>query len=183
MAELYLKIPTLSDKEEWLEYIKEYKENDPLNNPLINDGASSYEEWLKERVNEHYGIDLKPGRVPATVYFLMKGNRIVGNLSIRHNINTEFLSTFGGHIGYQIRPSERRKGYGKKILNLALQECHDMNLKNVLITCKKENTGSRKIIESNMGEFKTEVTMDDGTIFKQYWIDVDKSLHINTPHR
>lgn len=47
-------------------------------------------------------------------------NRILGIINIRHALN-DYLLTYGGHIGYSIRPSERQKGYGKIQLLLALK--------------------------------------------------------------
>jgi predicted acetyltransferase len=39
------------------------------------------------------------------------GDTIVGRISVRHELN-EFLATVGGHVGYVVVPSERKKGYG-----------------------------------------------------------------------
>ena len=33
-----------------------------------------------------------------------------------HNILAERMKKYTGHVGYSVRPSERRKGYAKKIL-------------------------------------------------------------------
>ena len=109
MANIYLKFPTIEDKEKWIEYLKEYRLDNPKAKPLSCTENLNYEEWLKKIIKEHNGIDLQEGRVPSSVYFLMNDERIIGNLSIRHNIDNEFLSRIGGHIGYGVRPSERRK--------------------------------------------------------------------------
>ena len=91
MANIYLKFPTIEDKEKWIEYLKEYRLDNPKAKPLSCTENLNYEEWLKKIIKEHNGIDLQEGRVPSSVYFLMNDERIIGNLSIRHNIDNEFL--------------------------------------------------------------------------------------------
>ena len=178
MANIYLKFPTIEDKEKWIEYLKEYRLDNPKAKPLSCTENLNYEEWLKKIIKEHNGIDLQEGRVPSSVYFLMNDERIIGNLSTRHNIDNEFLSRIGGHIGYGVRPSERRKGYATIMLNLALEKCDELGLENVLVTCKEENIGSAKTIENNCGVLK-EVIFDsqENCNFKKYWINIKEALN------
>ena len=98
-----------------------------------------------------------PGRVPETVLWLVDGGTYVGRLSIRHELN-EYLSLIGGHIGYDIRPSLRRRGYGMQILRLALPHARALGLARVLVTCDETNIASRKIIEANGGLLENAVT-------------------------
>ena len=86
---------------------------------------------------------------------------------------------FGGHIGYTIRPSERRKGYGIIQLEKALEKCNDLNIDKVLITCNEENIASAKTIEKCYGEYENTVHMRDETL-RRYWITLSK---INNIHR
>ena len=92
--------------------------------------------------------------VDATTFFVVRtsDNRIVGMVDIRHRLNY-FLSICGGHIGYSVRPSERKKGYGTEILKQALEY------------------GSRKIIVKCGGKLEKEFTYIDGKIIQVYWID------------
>jgi len=69
---------------------------------------------------------------------------VVGIIDFRHHINHPILSVWGGHLGYSIRPSERRKGYGKEMLRQNLQNCLDRGLTRVLITCDCDNVASEK---------------------------------------
>jgi predicted acetyltransferase len=113
------------------------------------------------------------GYIPATTYFLMEEaeDRIYGAVSIRHRLNEDLLFR-GGHIGYGIRPTERRKGFATKMLSLALEECREMNLKKVLVTCDKDNPGSARTIKNNGGKLENEVTEDNGNIVQRYWIEL-----------
>ena len=174
--ELYLKYPSLDDEEEWIEYTSEYFDK---NSSCVVSGfknGDSYKDWLKIRDDERKGI-VEEGRVPASFYFMVDEDRIIGCISIRHNLNTEFLRKFGGHIGYNIRPSERGKGYGTEMLYLALFKCEELGLSDVMITCKKDNIASAKVIEANGGKLHDEVYIpEEDDIFRIYWVNVYESL-------
>ena len=107
--------------------------------------------------------------MPATVYLDMQDGRVVGIIQIRHKPNQFLLSTYG-HIGYGVRPSERRKGYATEMLALALEKCRDLGIEKALVSCDKENIGSAKTIIKNGGALENEFTDNDGKISQQYWI-------------
>lgn len=94
------------------------------------------------------------------VYWLIDDGEYIGQCSIRPELGTPYLITYGGHIGYSIRPDRRRQGYGRRILDLALDECYSLGMERVLITCDEDNQPSRRIIESNGGQFESGLTMD-----------------------
>lgn len=79
---------------------------------------------------------------------------------------------FGGHIGYGVRPSERRKGYASKMLRMALDKCKAMGIDQVLITCNKDNAASVKTIIANGGIYENELAEDNGNVVKRYWIEL-----------
>ena len=85
------------------------------------------------------------------VLWLIGEDQYIGQASIRPDLSTSYLLTYGGHIGYSIRPSQRRQGHGKTILALTLSALREIGLKRVLVTCDSDNIGSRKIIEHNGG--------------------------------
>ena len=148
--------PTVELENNWLNYFNEYiKENN--SSPMEYKKEYIYSEWIKKLDNEEKGINLEPGRVPSSVRFLMDDGKILGAVSIRHSIDNEFLSTIGGHIGYGILPSERKKGYGKLILKLSLEECKKLGINKVLVTCVDSNIGSKKIIEANGGILENKI--------------------------
>jgi predicted acetyltransferase len=92
----------------------------------------------------------QPGWVPGTVLWLVDGDTYVGRVSLRHRL-TPRLRRRGGHIGYEIRPSLRCRGYGTRALALALPHARALGLRRVLLTCDLDNEGSRRIIEANGG--------------------------------
>ncbi|MBW5448089.1 GNAT family N-acetyltransferase [Cohnella sp. CFH 77786] len=89
---------------------------------------------------------------------------------MRHRLNEKLLE-IGGHIGYGIRPSERRKGYATEILKQALSKAKDLGISEALVTCDKENIGSAKTIIKNGGLLGSEAVVN-GTAIQRYWIKV-----------
>lgn len=97
--------------------------------------------------------------------------KIVGMLNIRHYLN-DFLTIYGGHIGYGIRLSERGKGYVKNILKLALEYCGSIDLIRVMLDCYKDNKASRKTIISCGGKLEREFVDVYGKNVQIYWIEI-----------
>ncbi len=118
------------------------------------------------------GENLPPDRVRQTTYWGMEGGVIVGTVRLRHAL-TPTLEELGGHIGYDVRPSQRRQGYGTALLAGALERARQLGLTSVLLTCDTDNIGSARIIEKNGGQLINQ-TMVDGyaKLISRYWIDL-----------
>lgn len=128
------------------------------------------------RITNKTGMVILPNgeRVPKVrfdIYWLVDGETFIGEASIRYELNAWLIES-GGHVGYGIRPSFERQGYGKLILKLALEKCRDYGTGPVLVTCNEHNIASAKIIEANGGVL--EDMRDDPTregMLKRYWIE------------
>ena len=95
---------------------------------------------------------------------------------MRHNLKGDLIN-IGGHVGYAIRPSERGKGYGTIQLRLVLEKAYEMGIKEVLVTCRENNIGSRKTMEKCVGHSDTLVdSRYPGIKEYRYWIDCEKEL-------
>lgn len=117
------------------------------------------------------GIDLPAGFVEHSTYWLVNNDKeILGVINIRHTL-TEKLKRKGGHMGFGIRPSERRKGYGTEMLKMALGKAKQLGLGKVLITCNKENVASAKVIQKNGGKLVSEELVEN-EIIQRYWIEI-----------
>lgn len=116
---------------------------------------------------------LEPGRVPQTVYWLVRdGSVLLGSSHLRHRL-TPMLEHEGGHIGYAIRPSERGKGYATLLLSLTLEKAREMGLPGVLVTCNDDNIASGRVIEKNGGKLRDKVVSKiSGKPVRRYWIDL-----------
>ncbi len=141
-----------------------------------NEGFSWKPEILKERFDEYLQTlrqaETEPlaGRVPATRFWLIvDGAAYAGELELRHSLN-DALRRYGGHIGYKIRPSQRRKGYGTRLCRLGIEEARRRGIMDILITCDDDNIGSRKIIEANGGLLADKVDNHRAALTRRYWI-------------
>jgi predicted acetyltransferase len=123
--------------------------------------------------NLRKGVNLLPNLVPMTTYWLLKDDQfILGESRLRHRL-TPALQNEGGHIGYAIRPGQRRKGYGTCVLDLTLEKARDMGLSRVLVTCDTDNLPSARIIEKNGGALSGYgISPSSGAQVSQYWIDL-----------
>jgi len=95
-----------------------------------------------------------------------EAGRIVCVADIRHYLTEETYRY--GHIGYSVRPSERRKGYGTEILRQALQKAYELGILEAVVTCGRDNHASRKVIRRNGLRKKAEVAGENGNIVLVY---------------
>lgn len=134
------------------------------------------QDWI-EHSNSLKDLSTVPqGWVPATQYMLVreKDLKIVGMIQIRHFFNA-YLERYGGHIGYSVAPSERRKGYATQMLKMALVKCRELKIDKVLITCISGNEGSKRTILKNGGTYESIVyESGEGVNLERYWIDLSK---------
>jgi predicted acetyltransferase len=129
-----------------------------------------FESYIAMMLDHSQGRNLKPGRVPNSTFWMMDNNIIYGVSRFRHFLN-EYLLAEAGHIGYDVPPSQRRKGYGTYLLKLTLEKAASIGLERVLVTCDSDNIGSQRIILNNGGILENEVE-HDGNIVCRYWIDI-----------
>jgi predicted acetyltransferase len=117
------------------------------------------------------GDDLPEGWVPGTEFWLEHEGRIIGCVRLRLGLTPE-LENEGGHVGYDIRPSMRRLGYGTALLRMALAEARALGIDRVRVTCDADNIGSIKVIERNGGALSGRyVSKQTGKVVRQYWIE------------
>jgi len=114
-----------------------------------------------------------PKWVEADQFMLMRDGepQILGMINFRHYLTEGYLAEHAGHIGFGVRPSERRKGYAKAMLSLCLEECRALGLARVLLTCDIDNHGSRGTIKACGGKFER-LAITGCEIDERYWIEL-----------
>ncbi len=132
-------------------------------------------EWLKWNALMENPKTVPENKVPATQFVLTDTDtgRIYGMLQVRHDLN-DYLRRFAGHIGYSVRPTERRKGYAKRMLKQALSYCKvELGMSRVMVSCLVENEASRRTILACGGVFEEKVYEHIEHVWlEKYWISL-----------
>lgn len=125
---------------------------------------------FSEYVDSLYRWEPPADYVPDSTFFCLDTRRdiFVGAVNIRHYLNERLLAG-GGHVGDGIRPSERGKGYGTRMIALALEECRKLGINEVLMCCDKDNIASARTIIKNGGVLENEIIVE-GEVVQRYWI-------------
>lgn len=175
MSDITLILPTGKHEDAANEFKKEFFENGEkvINGSGLLDQLS-YEAWLVHTENHRSKDTAGDDWVPSTTFFAVRNSdqKIIGIIDIRHHIQHPFLMEYGGHIGYAVRPSERRKGYAAEILTLGLGYAKELGLEKVMLGCYSDNEGSVKTILKNKGILEQEKPYSDGKPMQIYGIDL-----------
>lgn len=148
-----------------LDYKKSYIEDD-TSSEIISLIDKDYQEYvfLIENIMLYYLVDDQEPKY------------ILGDISIKNIEGVDYHNKRNsGHIGYSIRPTERGKGYGNKMLELALKECKEARMKEVSVSCLQSNKASEKIILNNGGVL--DCVWEDkctGEKANKYWINLEE---------
>lgn len=169
----FLSLPDVRYKNSYLDGLREYHAEGRYLQDSVEEAEKDFSAYVEKEKGKALGENLPAGFVPETRYWLIDGNECVGEVGIRHTL-TEHLLKIGGHIGYSIRPSKRKQGYGKLILKLMLEKAKEMGFEKVLLTCDATNEGSRKIIEGNGGVFENAIPNPGNPDKARFWIDIQK---------
>lgn len=141
----YARIPDIREDPffEGLSYTREELE-DPA-------AFAHYADWLAGQ--KEPDAPRPEGIVACTELWMVVAGTYVGAIGLRHEL-TELLLTWGGHIGYSVRPSARRRGYATRALAMMLPVAADLGIDPVLVTCDVDNEASRRTIERNGGVYE-----------------------------
>jgi predicted acetyltransferase len=128
-------------------------------------GAARFVAWRLERSRED--APRPTGHVPCTFFWVVEDaapERYLGSISVRHRL-TRYLLEVGGHIGYSVRPTARRRGVATEALRAVLPEAARLGIDPALVTCDDDNVGSARVIEANGG-----VLEDVRAGKRRYWV-------------
>ena len=177
MAELIA--PTIRLRESWL------RSRDEWGRGVHQDGAGlrpgddvdspdGFAAWVRRLLSEcDPAVPLPEGLIHCTYWWIVEDDEVLGAIALRHELN-DFLLRAGGHIGYGVRPSARRRGLASFALGEVLPYAAKLGLTRVLITCNVANEGSRRVIEGNGGELEDIRDTEIGRL-RRYWITLSGS--------
>ena len=116
---------------------------------------TEFEEWILKQINRKNN-EINFDDTPTITYIMYVDNYPIGYICLRTKINEQWRK-WSGNFYYQVRSSERRKGYATKMLSLGLEKLKEMGFNEVYGQSSKGNIGSQKTIENNNGILLDEV--------------------------
>jgi len=157
----------ISFYEEWVNCGEELEGMAPW---VISRDPADFHRMIESILNKEKVEYLPDGGVPSSTYWLVTDSRkVVGSVNIRHS-----LTTFG-HIGYGIRPSERRKGYATKLLALSLLKAMELGIEKVLVIAIRITQALKRQYETMVG-FRIQDTLKKAEIFYCDFGSIYKSM-------
>ena len=173
MEEFILTRPTSEYASQIVEYRQEFLDaGDSMDGTGPLRRTSNPEEYIQICLDHEDPLKVPSHFVPATQFFFIRksDNKLVGMIQVRHRFN-DYLEKYAGNIGYSVRPSERRKGYAKEMLEMVLPFCRKVGIDKVMITCIDGNIGSEKTILANGGIYESTIhEPNSNRNLKRFWI-------------
>ena len=172
MARVRLIRPLAAFEESHAAFIEEFRRNGEELVPwVLEEQCATFAEYVAWLDDCGRGVGLPPGFVANSTFWLVdQRDEIVGVVNLRHRL-TPTLRDFGGHIGFGVRPSARRRGYAGEMLRLSLLEARRLGIGDVRVTCDRDNFASARTILSNGGVLDDEAYMEEhGHVVQRYWI-------------
>jgi predicted acetyltransferase len=167
-----LESPQLDLKDSYLSLLAEFRERGESLIPFpLRFPTDDFPAFLERLEKCAAGLDLEKGFVPHQTFWLVgEGNQVLGVSNLRYGL-TEALRKDGGHIGYGIRPSARRRGFATLILRETLAKARERGISRALLTAYRGNIGSVTAILRNGGVFESEELLPGHTdLMQRFWI-------------
>jgi predicted acetyltransferase len=174
---IFLTEPGIKYQRSFLTGLREFHQEGRMLQYNLQVVSNDFESFLYHLRAQQDPAKLPPHSISQSHFWLVNDSEFIGILSLRSGPDNTFIR-ISGHIGYQIRPSQRRRGYGKQLLHLGLQKAKELGFTRVLLTCDEDNIASKKIIEYNGGQFENAIQIEGSPVKKlRYWIDLDQPKH------
>ncbi|GMK37151.1 acetyltransferase [Paenibacillus sp. CCS19] len=164
--------PTTELREAYLDFYQEWVDSGEDMVPwVISKDPTDFDAMVQSLLNNEKDENLPAGWVPDSTYWLVTANnKVIGAVNIRHRLSEKLFNS-GGHVGYGIRPTERRQGYATQLLAMALEKTKELGIEKVLVVCDEFNTASARTILRNGGSADVSFTDENGKEVLRFWID------------
>ena len=169
--------PTVRLERAFMAMLDDFDAHDPNNGAFYAPARQDFAAYVQQLLDEEAGRHLREGFVPCTHRWLVTDTeQLAGVTRLRHHINTPFLAENGGHIGYDVAPSHRRRGWGHFALATAHKDARQIGLTRVLLYAAEDNTASRAIIVRAGGELESVRYSEfwEENLCK-YWVPIEAS--------
>lgn len=170
-----LVLPTSEVKESYLQALKEYHAERSFSSHEYKSISENFDDFIEKIRDPEFFFGgkrqdwMEP--VPETVLWMVKDGLYIGTVIIRHRLNWH-LEKWGGNIFFSIRPSMRKQGFGKKILQKAIPFISYIGMDKALLTVAPENKAAIRIIEFAGAEFEDETPETEKFPSRmRYWIN------------
>ncbi len=142
---LVLVDPTVELRASYLAMLDDFRAaGEPFHGYEQDEVRREFAAFVQRLKDSACGVGLPEGRVPQTHYWLVRDAVVLGTVRLRHRLTPRLVS-YGGHIGYDIRPSARGKGYATWMLGAVLGKARALGLQGVLVTCDTDNPASARV--------------------------------------
>ena len=174
-----LELPHTRFMDTYLETVEEFRQagsDNPSTDHYLKftpeELRASFQSFVQKKIDNHNNIQ-KEGWVQCTEFWIIDDSEgYCGRISLRHRLD-ENLFRYGGHIGYDIRPSRRGMSIATQALGLCLKEAKKIGIDKVLLTCDDDNLASIRVIEKNGGVLQDRILNAPGLITRRYWVSLD----------
>jgi predicted acetyltransferase len=168
---LVLSTPTVELVVSYLQFIDEMRAHgDPIWEGMVPIGGEGAPEFVARLARAETAAT--PPFVTMTTYWATISGTVVGRGALRHELTPD-LAEFGGHVGYEVRPSYRRGGVATEMLRQILLSEKAKSIGKLLLTCAPANIASNRTIQANGGRLvETRFVQRINRDTNYYWIDV-----------
>lgn len=165
-----IKFPSITDQNAWIDFVREARKFYPDATPLGFKEEENFKPWLDNIIQLNLGNSLTNGETPTSTFFMFDDTRLVGYMTIkRKNYNQNNV----GQVYINVRPSDRKKGYGTQLLKAAFEKCRAINMRQVIMSCPEESIGGSRLIENNGGVLQETKFLNGSSIkMKIYLIEL-----------
>ena len=102
---------------------------------------------------------------------MVAGTAFIGRVSVRYALN-ERLRRSGGHVGHEVRPSLRGRGFWHRALALGIAHLEARGMRSFLLTCGDRHAPTARLNERAGGVPEDVIPYPEtpGAMLRRYWI-------------